>query len=165
MREHCREHDRKHPHQLLEIVYMSEPDQTLTDRDIIDILESSQENNEELCLTGVLFYDGRHFLQVLEGPNRSAWKIYSEILADPRHRNVVTIHEGPIHKRAFNQWGMAYRRIDPDSEILRLAREQLEEGEAVDPSIIHVGALIERANRAGKEFVWTARPRATTKPH
>ena len=157
MKEDCKEADRTHPEALLEIVYMSEPDESLSDRDIVEILEASQENNEEACITGVLFYDGRHFLQVLEGPDEAVWNVYSEILADPRHRNVVTIHEGPILKRAFNAWGMAYRRIDEDSEILRLARDQLESGEAEDPRIIHVGALIERANRDKEDFFWSAR--------
>ena len=141
---------------LIELIYISEPAPIMSDEDIIDILEASQENNEESGITGMLFYDGRYFLQVLEGPKAEVWRIYATILDDPRHKNVVTVHEGPLNHRVFDKWGMAYRRVDPDAQVLRLAREQLASGEGVDPDIIHVGALISRAMKPDVGMTWKA---------
>ena len=140
---------------LIEIVYLSEPGEPLFDDDVIGILKQSESNNAARGITGVLLYDGEHFLQVLEGEARVVWDTYADILADPRHRNVRTVHEGPIARRMFSRWGMAYRRIDTDSDILEVARRQLVEGRAVSPDIVNVGAWIRDSLKPRDTYRWS----------
>ena len=140
---------------LIEIVYISEPGTALSDEDVIAILRQSEENNSERGITGVLLYDGEHFLQVLEGVAKTLWDTYADILADPRHSNVHTVHEGRIARRMFSRWGMAYRRIDTDSDILEVARRQLVEGRAVSPDIVNVGAWIRDSVQPRDTYRWS----------
>ena len=140
---------------LIEVVYISEPGAALSDSDVIAILHQSEENNSERGITGVLLYDGEHFLQVLEGEARVVWDTYADILADPRHRNVRTVHEGSIARRMFARWGMAYRRIDTDSDILEIARRQLVEGRAVAPDLVNVGAWIRDSLQPRDTYRWS----------
>lgn len=142
---------------LIEIVYLSERDRDVDDDDIIDILRTAQTRNDAAGVSGLLLYDGRHFLQVIEGPRARVSRLYADILGDPRHINVRTVHEGLILKRVFEGWGMAYGRIAPNSEILSLARQQLVDGQAEDPDIIHVGALVNARFASNHRFTWTAR--------
>ena len=140
---------------LIEIVYISEPGTALFDDDVIGIIQQSESNNAERGITGVLLYDGEHFLQVLEGEARTVWDTYADILADPRHSNVRTVHEGPIARRMFDRWGMAYRRIDTDSDILEIARRQLVEGRAVSPDLVNVGAWIRDSLQPPDTYRWS----------
>lgn len=128
--------------ELIEIVYISTPESSLSDADVVAILETSAANNRERGITGLLLYDGANFVQVLEGAARDVWDTYAEILADPRHRDVRTVHEGRIPRRMFGRWGMAYRRIVTGEPILEVARRQLVEGRAVDPDLVNVGAWL-----------------------
>ena len=140
---------------LIEIVYISEPGTALFDDDVIGIIQQSESNNAERGITGVLLYDGEHFLQVLEGKAEVLWDTYADILADPRHSNVHTVHEGRIARRMFDRWGMAYRRIDTDSDILEVARRQLVEGRAVSPDLVNVGAWIRDSLQPPDTYRWS----------
>ena len=146
---------------LIEIVYVSRPGKGLSNQTIVEILEVAQARNDECGITGLLLYDGEHFLQVLEGPAVAVWEVYADILADPRHYGVVTVHEGPIARRMFGRWGMAYRRIDIDTDILRAARRQLADGRARPPGgipdILHVGAVLRETLAPDLGHAWTAR--------
>ena len=144
---------------LIEIVYLSEREDTQTDRDVVEILRSSNDHNRQAGITGLLVYDGECFLQVLEGPRAEVSSLYADILGDDRHHNIITIHEGPIVRRVYKGWGMAYKRIDPASDIIRLARRQLAEGRATEPSILHVGAYIKESLGVDNVFTWSAKAR------
>ncbi|QLH47365.1 MAG: BLUF domain-containing protein [Bacteroidota bacterium] len=41
--------------------------------DIKEILESSNKNNSEQDITGILIYCNKHFFQILEGNRRISW--------------------------------------------------------------------------------------------
>lgn len=145
------------PGDLIEIVYVSDAEPSLGDDAIVSIIESAQDNNTEHDITGVLLYDGEHFLQVMEGDRRYVSDLYADILSDPRHRNVTTIHEGRIRERVFGGWGMAYRRVEEDSQILQLARRQMVEGRAYDPVLTDVGAWIAASLDPPDSFHWSSR--------
>ena len=155
------------PTALIEIIYLSRPGPGMSQAAIVEILEVAQKKNDALGITGLLLYDGQHFLQVLEGPAEAVWEVYADILADPRHVDVVTVHEGPIARRMFERWGMAYRRVDIDSDILRVARRQLADGRTrpgLTPDILHVGAVLRDTLAPDLGHTWTARDEGHAEP-
>lgn len=75
-----------------------------------DILSVSCRNNARDDVSGLLYTDGRRFLQALEGPEAAVEAAYARISADPRHRAVVILSRRTVDTREFGQWQMAERR-------------------------------------------------------
>ena len=95
------------------ILYRSDVGQTLTDRDIWDILYRSVRNNERDGITGFMHHDKGHFLQYLEGPTETLqWRV-DKISEDPRNSALRVIAMGPLSSRLFPEWDMGL--IDPQS--------------------------------------------------
>lgn len=91
------------------------------------ILEQSRHNNALDGVTGLLWSDGRRFMQVLEGPEDSVGPTYSRIAADPRHRDVALLSDRSLDEREFGYWSMAVRgRGDAPGDPERLMRRRLE---------------------------------------
>ena len=87
------------------LIYLSYRN-TDTELDIYDLLGVSRKKNAQAEITGFLFFDGRNFVQALEGPRENVSKIYSRIINDRRHRDVTLISCTEIKERAFHQWSM-----------------------------------------------------------
>lgn len=70
------------------------------------------------------------FIQVLEGEERTVKTLGTRIKADPRHRNVTVLFEGKADARAFGDWQMGFKRLDPDrpedQSVFRFTRSALE---------------------------------------
>ncbi|MBJ3783096.1 BLUF domain-containing protein [Devosia sediminis] len=75
---------------------------------IDSIIKVSQSRNMDLQVTGALFFTGTHFAQLLEGPPGGMMTLRSSILADPRHKDALTMLEGRIEQRRFHGWALAY---------------------------------------------------------
>jgi hypothetical protein len=80
--------------------------------DLAGILEQSRHNNALEGVSGVLWSDGCQFVQVLEGPAGSVGATFERIRRDPRHRNLVVLHDAPIAAREFGSWSMVHRRAN-----------------------------------------------------
>jgi hypothetical protein len=78
--------------------------------DLGGILEQSRHNNAIDGVTGLLWADGRHFIQVLEGPDASVGATALRIWADTRHHDIRILHEITIEKQEFGGWTMAHCR-------------------------------------------------------
>lgn len=72
------------------------------------ILESARINNERLHVTGMLCFNARYFLQVLEGRRSTVNELYQKILHDERHSKPLMISYERIEKRDFADWSMGY---------------------------------------------------------
>ena len=72
------------------------------------ILAAARARNAALGITGVLYYDGAYFLQVLEGPQAGLAEVFASILADDRHGDVRIVERGPVARRGFAGWDMAW---------------------------------------------------------
>lgn len=70
------------------------------------ILESSNRNNFENGITGVLVVTETHFLQVLEGPFEPLNATFERIARDTRHGGTQLISFTEIEERRFSDWGM-----------------------------------------------------------
>jgi blue light- and temperature-responsive anti-repressor len=67
--------------------------------------------NMMLNVTGILLFDGDHFLQVLEGPESAVAAVLHKLTQDPRHDNIVKLLHSSEAKRRFGSWGMYYVNI------------------------------------------------------
>lgn len=83
----------------------------ISDEDIRSILESCQRNNRERNVTGLLLYNGRNFLQLLEGDVEDLSWVMRRIEADPRHNGVSIIDDIAVEARACPDWLMRHIRI------------------------------------------------------
>lgn len=76
----------------------------------------AEQHNARHDITGILTLHGGRYAQVLEGPEAALRALITRIEADPRHHSVRVISDGPISKRRYANWSMAYR--DPKEFVL-----------------------------------------------
>ncbi len=82
---------------------------SLSRDEVEGILESSARKNPLCGITGLLLYNGRNFLQLLEGEEAELINLMVRITHDPRHSGVSMLDRRAIDERACPQWAM--RRI------------------------------------------------------
>lgn len=80
--------------------------------ELADILERSRRRNLEEEITGALLVACGHFAQLLEGERSAVETAYRRIAGDSRHGALVLLLAGPISRRQFAQWPLAYVRLD-----------------------------------------------------
>jgi hypothetical protein len=111
---------------MLQLVYISSAVGAV---DTTPILAASRRNNQRDGITGLLYADGRRFLQALEGEEEAVERAYARIATDPRHRALVVLSRRTVSEREFGAWAMAERRPDADA----------------DDFVAHVDALVKDA--------------------
>lgn len=112
---------------------------------ICPILDVSRRNNRRAGVTGFLLFDGKRFLQFLEGPAAAVDATMHRIVEDRRHyAHVIMIDEEETH-RQFPDWDMAFEN----------------EGELRDTLLLQVerrlGTLETRAARLFRSYAKMAR--------
>lgn len=93
--------------------------------DVDHILQQSRHNNAVDGVTGLLWHDGSHFLQVIEGPESSVAATYARIAGDPRHSDLSILSDRTIAVREFGYWSMerATRTLaDGEAVLARIER-------------------------------------------
>lgn len=103
---------------MLQLVYISTASGAF---DTTSILATSRRNNSRDDVTGLLFTDGKRFLQALEGPRLNVERTYGRIGTDPRHRALVVLSRREVNEREFGPWSMAEHAPGTDPSAL-LAR-------------------------------------------
>ncbi|NVK37213.1 MAG: BLUF domain-containing protein [Gammaproteobacteria bacterium] len=71
-----------------------------------DILVASRQNNPKLNITGVLFFDDGHFIQILEGEKDALHELMEKIRLNPIHKNLNVLIDSPIEQRELADWNM-----------------------------------------------------------
>ena len=112
---------------MLQLVYISTAPRDL---DVAEILRTSRRNNGRDGITGLLYHDGRRFLQALEGDQARVEATFERISLDPRHRAVVVLSRRLIEDREFGPWEMAERVSGADGQKLLHTIEPLLAGVA-----------------------------------
>ncbi|MFT6996128.1 MAG: hypothetical protein ACJA1P_002875, partial [Maribacter sp.] len=95
------------------LVYISRAKSTLSDNELLDILQQSKRNNRNLGITGMLISLRNQFMQVLEGERDTVHSLYKIIAVDQRHIDVRILIEGEIPQRNFTNWSMTFQRMRP----------------------------------------------------
>lgn len=96
---------------MLQITYISTATANLPAGTVTEILKTSRNNNGAAGVTGLLLFDGRRFLQALEGEAAMVNRTYERIKGDPRHRAVVLLSSNDVTERAFGAWSMAAQEV------------------------------------------------------
>ncbi len=98
--------------------YVSTGCDCLKYEDIKSILESSNKNNAEIEITGILVYCNKHFFQIIEGEKQDVLELYEKIAIDRRHDNIIKIQEAERDIRQFNNWSMAFKSYNKELSTL-----------------------------------------------
>lgn len=98
------------------LIYQSQASEAFSPDQLRRLATSSSEANAGAGITGVLLFDGRRFLQVLEGPEPEVQALFLRLLADPRHREVQTVLHTEAAQRSFSGWSM--RLLDVSTSTL-----------------------------------------------
>ncbi|MBB4085887.1 BLUF domain-containing protein [Sphingomonas carotinifaciens] len=96
-----------------QLVYISTVRHGVT-ADAAAILAASRRNNARADVTGLLFFDGKRFLQALEGEEAAVNATFTRIQADARHHALVVLSDRSVVARSFGGWAMAYRAPGED---------------------------------------------------
>lgn len=71
-----------------------------------DMVAAANIRNGQADVTGILLFNGRHFFQLLEGPEEGVLTIYQRICEDRRHYNLVELMRDYAPARRFGKSGM-----------------------------------------------------------
>ncbi len=93
---------------LVRLIYASYCTKVMEDADLEDILKTSHRKNTERQISGLLCHGNFRFIQCLEGTRTSINTLYAEIMADPKHTNLVLLDYQYIDHRLFADWQMAF---------------------------------------------------------
>lgn len=92
---------------MLQLIYISTATPAMREPELTRILSASRRNNAREGISGLLFFNGRRFLQALEGPAAVIETAIARIKADPRHAAIVTLSRREVDTREFGDWAMA----------------------------------------------------------
>lgn len=84
----------------------------LTADDVDAVHQTARHLNALDGITGLLVYNGRKFLQVIEGAESAIDDLYRRLLADPRHSDLQVEDERYIEPREFPEWAMEFAQVD-----------------------------------------------------
>jgi hypothetical protein len=93
---------------LKQVEYFSQAADGLSMDEVNRLATSSSARNHARDISGWLSYDRVCFFQCLEGEASVIDELFGKILADPRHRDIVTISNRPIARRNFKGWAMNF---------------------------------------------------------
>jgi hypothetical protein len=95
-----------------QLVYVSQATRKMSNEDLNEIQKTAKYNNQNIDVTGSLFYNGGWFLQVLEGPLATLNALYRKIEKDARHKNSRILYNEPAKFRTFTRWSMNMTNLD-----------------------------------------------------
>lgn len=75
---------------------------------LMRLTDQSAQLNQQLAITGVLFYENQHFGQTIEGPGLAVMGLWEKIKLDPRHHHVRMLEMADIEARNFPGWSMRF---------------------------------------------------------
>lgn len=105
---------------IYQIIYRSTVSRALGPEELGRMVSQARVYNFSAAITGVLFYDGEHFLQLMEGEKNVLQQLYARICADPRHTDIITLFSGSVIKRLFSSWsmGLSYASAEPLERLM-----------------------------------------------
>lgn len=92
---------------MLQLVYVS----SVRGSEAVDhtaILDQARRNNRAAGVTGLLYAEGKRFLQAIEGPEEAVEALFTRIQADKRHHAIVLLSRRQVEEREFGAWEMAH---------------------------------------------------------
>jgi hypothetical protein len=87
-------------------MYVSQGREDLTADQISEIAKKSARNNAEVDVTGLLAFNSRSFMQLLEGRGEDVLAVMRRIEADDRHEGITFIRQDERERRECPNWSM-----------------------------------------------------------
>lgn len=92
------------------LLYLSQACDPFTDSELATLELQAASANQQLMVTGYLFYANDRFVQYIEGPADTLAELYERIRNDSRHTILHVIHGAHGSQRRFPHWSM--RRVN-----------------------------------------------------
>ncbi len=102
------------PHRLTPLhflIYVSQATRPMTEQALNELQKTAKISNQLNGITGFLIHQDGYFMQMLEGRRDTLFALLDKIKADPRHRDVRLVIEGPTQQRFFADWGLVLRDL------------------------------------------------------
>ena len=97
---------------LKSLAYTSLARPDLSSADVRAIHQTARHLNALDGVTGLLIYNGRQFLQVIEGAESAINDLLQRLRADPRHSGLTVEDQRFIDDREFPDWAMELAQIN-----------------------------------------------------
>lgn len=96
------------------IVYVSEAVPGFTSERLKTLMEDAARFNRSAGVTGVLLFDGRHFLQYMEGPADGLDVAFSRFSGAASHTALMELARGRVGQRRLPFWPMRCLPVSAD---------------------------------------------------
>jgi hypothetical protein len=138
------------------LIYLSTAVKSITQSDLTSILEKSRVYNLEEQITGLLLYAEGTFIQVLEGDKKNVLNIFSKIIEDKRHKNIIQLISDDIDERVFPNWLMGFSALDPGkmAELkgyIDPKKDQLFKNDLENPVMMMIKTFVD-SNKFGVDY-------------
>jgi hypothetical protein len=91
-------------------------------------------------VSGLLYYNGDHFLQVLEGERVEVSALYHRIARDTRYSNIILLSCQDVRERIFPAWSMGlHHGMDTQTREIYLRYFATDD---VNPETVNVESLL-----------------------
>ncbi|HTK58766.1 MAG TPA: BLUF domain-containing protein [Lacunisphaera sp.] len=91
---------------LKSLTYTSRAKLDLSADDLHDIHRTARELNSIDGITGLLVFNGTHFLQIIEGAEAAIDDLVARLRRDPRHSGLEVRDERKVEAHSFPDWSM-----------------------------------------------------------
>ncbi|KZY54467.1 hypothetical protein A3736_02745 [Erythrobacter sp. HI0063] len=107
------------------LLYSSVASTHVDSGDVFAIIEESARNNPQRQVTGFLIYDGREFLQYIEGSAMALESLLNVLSGDYRHHSVRILHRAQREDRLFPKWKMRRAGLGAEDELAAIYHADL----------------------------------------
>ena len=97
---------------LTSVTYTSLARLDLQTSDLEDIHRTAREANTLEGITGLLVFNGTHFLQIIEGSESAIEELVERLRKDPRHTGFEVRDKRKVDTRSFPDWSMELVRVN-----------------------------------------------------
>ena len=110
-----------------QLAYTSIAADSIDSGEVFNIVTVAARKNPERGITGFLAFDGKRFLQVVEGESDALDDLMDELQRDRRHRNIDVLDRRQVAGRCFADWSMRRVGMGRDQEALVPLVERLDD--------------------------------------
>lgn len=93
------------------LIYVSRAAPGLDADDLDKIHHSAVNLNALDGITGLLVYNGSHFLQIVEGASDAIDDLLERLRRDPRHSDIQVVDETMVDAISFPDWSMSLVKV------------------------------------------------------
>jgi hypothetical protein len=93
------------------LIYVSDARDDLTPDDLDSIHHAAMSLNALDGITGLLVFNGKRFLQIVEGTGEAVEDLLGRLRRDPRHNNLWVRADNIVETRSFPDWSMMLLKV------------------------------------------------------